>query len=106
MSIGQRIFTSDAAAWVVFVCSAAFMIAALVGWDPTFGAVDRAWWHPVLMAVLGAAAVSGWFTYRAKHRDTAGNEGLRGHASKGLRLGLVAFLFSLGMAVALGGYIR
>lgn len=106
MSIRQRIFTSDVAAWVVFACSAMFMVATLLGWDPTIGAVDRAWRHPVMLAVLGAAAISIWFACRAKYRDSERNEGLRSYARKGLYLGVIVFLTSLGVAMTVGAFIR
>jgi hypothetical protein len=106
MSIRQRLFTSNAVAFVVFFGSVAFMIATLAGWDPTFGALDRPWRHPLLIAVLLFAVIVAWFTCRSKYRDTAGRWPIRQHAAAGMRLGIVGLLFSLGWAVALGGWTK
>ena len=106
MSIGQRVFTSDAAAWVVFFGCVTFMIAALFGWDPSFGVLDRALRHPLLIAALLSAAIVGWFTCRSKYRDTTGCRPLREHAAAGMRLGVVGLLTALGLAVALHGWIK
>jgi hypothetical protein len=96
---------SDAVIWSVFVGSILVMVAVLSGWDPTFGVVSRAWRHPLLVAVLVAAALCGWLARTLKQR-AGGRRPISPFLARAAALTVAGVLVSLVFAQVLGAYLK